>query len=63
MAIIQARMGSKRLPGKSMPNLAGELLIGLFLERIKSSEPLDVIILAIPKTPKNRLLELLAERH
>jgi spore coat polysaccharide biosynthesis protein SpsF (cytidylyltransferase family) len=31
--IIQARMGSSRLPGKSMMDLAGAPLVGRILER------------------------------
>jgi len=63
VAIIQARMGSSRLPGKSMMKLAGEPLVGRVLERIKSSRLLDEIILAIPETPENKVLQALAERH
>ena len=33
--IIQARMGSKRLPGKSMLDLAGKPLIERILDRVK----------------------------
>ena len=46
--IIQARMGSKRLPGKSMFDLAGAPLVGRILERIKRCTAINKIILAIP---------------
>ena len=46
--IIQARMGSHRLPGKSMMELCGEPLVYRIIERIKRCSKLDEIILAIP---------------
>ncbi len=51
--IIQARMGSTRLPGKSMMDLAGKPLVGRILERVKRCRRLDEIVLAIPKTPQD----------
>lgn len=54
--IIQARMGSTRLPGKSMMGLAGVPLVGRILERVKRCKRLDDIILAIPDTPGDRVL-------
>ena len=58
--IIQARMGSKRLPGKSMLDLAGEPLVGRIIERVKRCEKVDKIILAIPDTKENHILYSLA---
>lgn len=46
VAIIQARMGSRRLPGKSMANLAGKPLLWHVLQRVKRSKQLDEIVLA-----------------
>jgi spore coat polysaccharide biosynthesis protein SpsF len=57
--IIQARMGSTRLPGKSMMELAGAPLVGRILERVKRCRRLADIVLAIPDTPKDRVLEKL----
>ncbi len=54
--IIQARMGSTRLPGKSMMDLAGAPLVGRILERVKRCQRLDEIVLAIPDTPENQVL-------
>ena len=51
--ILQARMGSTRLPGKSLMDLAGAPLVGRMLERIKACKSVDVIILAIPDTAEN----------
>ncbi len=54
--IIQARMGSTRLPGKSMMDLAGAPLVGRILERVKRCQRIDEIVLAIPDTPKDSVL-------
>ena len=62
VAIIQARMGSTRLPGKSMLNLAGEPLVGRVLERIKTSQSINEIILAIPDSPENTVLKIVADK-
>lgn len=45
-AIIQARMGSTRLPGKIMYNVCGESLLSLMIKRIKNATKLDKIIIA-----------------
>jgi spore coat polysaccharide biosynthesis protein SpsF len=55
--IIQARMGSTRLPGKSMMPLAGAPLVSRILERVKRCRRIDDIVLAIPDTPGDRVLE------
>ena len=54
--IIQARMGSTRLPGKSLMDLAGAPLVGRILERVKRCQRVDEIVLAIPDTRHDRVL-------
>jgi spore coat polysaccharide biosynthesis protein SpsF len=45
LVIIQARMGSTRLPGKVMLPLAGEPLLNRMLQRVAaSSVPLDLVV-------------------
>ena len=61
--IIQARMGSKRLPGKSLFDLAGAPLVGRILERVKKCKNVDDIILAIPDTFENLPLKKLALKY
>jgi spore coat polysaccharide biosynthesis protein SpsF len=61
--IIQARMGSARLPGKSMMDLAGAPLVGRILERVKRCTGLDDILLAVPDTKENRVLVGLGESY
>tara|TARA_Y100000816_G_scaffold268449_1_gene230665 strand:+ start:1463 stop:2176 length:714 start_codon:yes stop_codon:yes gene_type:complete len=50
-------MGSIRLPGKSMMTLAGKPLIYRVLERIKKVKRADKVILAIPCTKENDILQ------
>jgi spore coat polysaccharide biosynthesis protein SpsF len=54
--IIQARMGSSRLPGKSMMDLAGAPLVGRILERVIRCNQLDEIVLAVPDTARDAIL-------
>jgi spore coat polysaccharide biosynthesis protein SpsF len=61
--IIQARMGSTRLPGKSMMDLAGAPLVGRILERVKRCTQLDDVVLAIPDTEKDAVLKKLGESY
>ena len=58
--ILQARMGSHRLPGKSLMDLAGAPLVGRILERVKRCKTLDEIVLAIPVTESDKELESVA---
>ena len=60
--ILQARMGSTRLPGKSLMDLAGEPLVGRILERVKRCKSVDEIVLAIPDNEANLPLRRLGER-
>ena len=56
-------MGSTRLPGKSMMDLAGAPLVERILERVKRCTKLDDIVLAIPDTEKDRVLMGLGESY
>ena len=61
--ILQARMGSHRLPGKSLMDLAGAPLVGRILERVKRCKKIDEIVLAIPDTESDKELEALANQY
>ncbi|MGS0973004.1 MAG: cytidylyltransferase domain-containing protein [Candidatus Izemoplasmataceae bacterium] len=45
-AIIQARMGSTRLPGKVLLDLKGKTVLNHVIERVKQSKLIDEIIIA-----------------
>ncbi len=46
VAIVQARMGSTRLPNKVMRHVCGRPMIGLLLERLARAKRVDRIVLA-----------------
>ena len=52
VAIVQARMGSTRLPGKVLSNVVGRPMIELLLKRLSHSNELDSIIVATSKEKK-----------
>lgn len=57
--ILQARMGSTRLPGKSMMDLAGAPLVGRIIERVKRCTMVDEIVLATTEKSEDDPLEQL----
>lgn len=46
LAIVQARMGSGRLPGKVLMDLGGETILGRVVRRLKRSREIDEIVVA-----------------
>lgn len=46
VAIIQARMSSQRLPGKSLMEIAGQPLLGHVIDRVRASETVEEVVLA-----------------
>lgn len=54
--IIQARMSSRRLPGKVMRKIINKPLIYRILERVKECKCLSDIIVAIPKNKSDDIL-------
>jgi len=55
-AIVQARMSSSRLPGKSLMDLAGMPLIGHVIHRLKGSRQIAAIVLATSTNPADDAL-------
>ncbi len=55
-AIVQARMDSTRLPGKTMKKVLGKPLIELLLKRLSLSKKLKKIVVAIPHNRNNERL-------
>jgi glutamate-1-semialdehyde 2,1-aminomutase len=56
VALVQARMGSTRLPNKVMRLVEGVPLIELLLRRLSASERIDEIVLATSSDPRNEPL-------
>jgi len=46
VAIVQARMGSSRLPGKVLLDLAGEPMLARVVHRVQRAETLDEVVIA-----------------
>src|SRR5690554_5366006 len=61
-AIIQARMGSSRLPGKVMKELKGKTVLEHVIERVKQSKMIEEIIIATTVHDRDDVIELEAVR-
>ena len=59
--IIQARMSSTRLPGKSMMPLADKPMVYRMVERLKKSKKVDEIVIATSDQPEDQVLLELAK--
>lgn len=56
VAIVQARLGSSRLPLKSLLCLRDVPLIDWVVRRLKTAARLDGLVVAVPDTPLDRVL-------
>ncbi len=56
VAIVQARMGSTRLPGKVLMDLAGRPVLARCLERLARAQRLDQIVVATTTLPGDQIL-------
>jgi glutamate-1-semialdehyde 2,1-aminomutase/spore coat polysaccharide biosynthesis protein SpsF len=56
VALIQARMGSTRLPGKMLAPLLDKPLITWVIERAKKAKLVDAVVLATSQEEKNKVL-------
>ena len=59
--ILQARMGSTRLPGKAMMDLAGAPMLGRILERVQRAKKPDAVVMATTQRAEDNVLAKLAE--
>jgi len=57
VAVIQARMGSTRLPGKVMKDLAGHPVLWHVIDRIKRVKEIDQIVVATTILPTDDTIE------
>ena len=63
-AVIQARLGSSRLPGKTLMIIKGETLLGHLIKRIKVSRYVtDIIISTTTNKIDDSIVEFARERN
>ncbi len=62
VSTIEARMGSTRLPGKTMKEIVGKPMLELLIERLKRTKRIDEIVVATTTEPEDRVIAELAER-
>ena len=60
VAIIQARMGSTRLPGKVIEKIGGKPLLEILVNRLKKSKYVDDVTIATTKNTEDDAIEILA---
>lgn len=61
IAIVQARMGSTRLPGKVLKTIVGRAMIEILLLRLSKSSEIDEIVVATSTNKENDDLQSLVE--
>lgn len=57
VAIVQARMGSTRLPGKILLTVSQKPLLEYLVERLRYSKEIDQIVIATTTNPKDDVIE------
>ena len=60
--IVQARVGSKRLPGKVLKAIEGKPLIEILFHRLSRSRVINTIILATSEDSENDVLATMVEK-
>lgn len=63
VAIVQARMGSTRLPGKILLDLAGEPMLVRVINRLSRSEMVDDVVVATSDKPADDAIVALCRKH
>ncbi len=63
VCIIQARMGSSRLPGKVMKPLAGKTVLWHVRDRVKHCRLIDEIVIATTTDPADQLIDAYCKRE
>ncbi|MGA6988215.1 MAG: glycosyltransferase family protein [Terriglobales bacterium] len=56
VAIIQARMGSNRLPGKVLMPILGKPMLGHIVDRVRTVPSIDQVVVAVPNDGANEVL-------
>ena len=60
--IIQARIGSKRFPGKMLEKISNLSLIEWVIKRVKKTKKLKKIIIATTKNKNDNILKKIAKK-
>lgn len=63
LAIIQARMGSTRLPGKVLAEIEGRPMLWHVLQRTQAAESLDQVLVATTTEPADDLIVSFCREH
>lgn len=63
VAIIQARMGSGRLPGKAMEDIAGRTVLGWVIWRTMKVRGIDEIMVATTTSPQDDVIETYCDSY
>ena len=61
VAIIQARIGSTRLPGKVLKKIQDKVVLDYVIDRLKTCKNIDEIVLAITTNKNDDILEAYAK--
>ena len=62
-AIVQARMGSKRLPGKTLKNYKGITPLGILVGRLKKINKISKIIIATTRLKKDNIFKKFCKKE
>ena len=62
IAILQARMGSTRLPGKVLKTIKKKTLLELYINRVKPCQLIDKIVVATTDLEQDNTIEELVVR-
>ena len=62
VAIIEARMGSSRLPGKVLKQILGKPMLEFLVERVRQAQRIDQIVVATTESGSDDPIEALAKR-
>src|SRR5208282_1417599 len=63
IAIIQARMGSSRLPGKSLAEIEGRPMLWHVIQRVKRASLVDRVVVATSTAPADDVIEKMCQEN